>query len=79
VARRPFAVSDNVLPFIHSGLDTTARIELYAPQKTLRTANRTATLSLATPPPRKRDNPYRYYLFTVTAAGNMLAVACVRV
>jgi hypothetical protein len=52
---------------------------LNASQKTLRTANRTATLSLATPPPRKRDNTPRYCSCTVTAAGDMLAGACVRV
>jgi hypothetical protein len=42
-------------------------------------ANRTATLSLATPPPWEQDKPPRYYPFAVTAAGDMLAGACVRV
>ena len=58
---------------------TTTRIEAYAPKKTLRTSNRTATLSLATPPLRKRDTPPRYYPLAVTAAGDMLAGACLRV
>ena len=79
MARRPLAVSDDVLPKIHSGLGTTPRIELYSPQKTLRTANRMPTLSLATTPPRKWDNTPRYYPSTLTTAGDMLAGACVRV
>ena len=52
------------------------QIELYGPQTTLRTANRTATLSLATPPPRKRDNAPTPCRSAVTAAGDVLAGEC---
>ena len=53
------------------------RIELYAPEKTLRTANTAATLSLAPPPPRVRDNDSPPCRLAVTAAGDVLAGACV--
>jgi hypothetical protein len=58
-------------------VDTRPRIEVYAPEKMVRTANRTASLSLATPPTRNRDNDAPPCRSAVTAAGDVLAGACV--